>query len=430
MKSPLVDALRLAGGQDKAANSEQAQPETEAEATLPIDAAPAPEPRPTLLDKGDAPELSLMDATGVLVVQSAEEADDEFSTSQVIAEEAVNEAVTESVDAEGAAAPLVAAEPAVAVAVKSSGHRPVLARLGLFSPLLCLLLASAATASYFLYQNAGGSLQGTGIGMLTPEPGAGNSAGAVQATGGPVNLFPLVADGRQSRAIKRPSQKLQAIAPAAVVPIERTPLVTSVRSSIDDRAFAVLGEAYAAYASGDFGAAEAAYRRALEIAPRHPNALHGLAAILQRTGRTEDALDYYEVLLSIEPNNTEAAAALLAKRTDTGSFATESEIKVLLQQHPGSAHLHSALGIVMARQDRWADARLAYYKALAIEPKNAEYQFNLAVSLENLGQYEDARARYKAALANVTDASAIDSQLVAARISILTERSANPGTVQ
>ena len=126
----------------------------------------------------------------------------------------------------------------------------------------------------------------------------------------------------------------------------------------------------------------------------------------------------------------EAAAALLAGRGDAGEFATEAEIKLLLQQHPDSAHLHYALGTVMAQRGRWAAARLAYYKALALDPQNAEYQFNLAVSLENLGQYDDARARYEAALVNATDASAIDSQLVATRISMLAERSGERGGIQ
>lgn len=420
MKSPLVDALRLASGQDKAANNDTAQPEPETAAqshdAAAKEAQPAPVASPVL------PELSLMDATGILVVDSAAREDDEFATSQVVAEEAVNDEVPAVVP--------VAAEHPVVFATRADGRRPALARLGMFSPLLCLLLASAATGSYLLYQNAGGSLQGTGLGVPISEPGAAGGAGVAGEPGGPVNRFPLTADSRQSRPVQAPAYRAQAIAPAVSVTSERAPMMTSVRRSVDDRAFAVLNEAHAAYESGDLGSSEAAYRRALAIAPRHPNALQGLAAILQRTGRANEALGYYELLLAVEPGNTEAAAALLAGRSNAGSFATEAEMKVLLQQHPDSAHLHHALGTVMAQQGRWADARLAYYRAIAIEPRNAEYQFNLAVSLENLGQYDDARVRYEAALANVTDASAIDSQQVVARIAMLSERSANPGTVQ
>ena len=420
MKSPLVDALRLASGQDKAGNNEQSRPAGETAAPHDDVATTEQAVTPGEQAAAEVPELSLMDATGVLVVQSpddADDADDEFAASQVIPEDAVNEDVAES--------PLPVAGPAVAVAASNAGRRSPMARLAMLSPLVCLFLASAATGSYFLYQNAGGQMQGGGLGITAPTTGVVNDIGKDLEPDGPVNRFPLVANGRQTRATQRAPQPLPASPRSVPVLNERPAVSRIVRGGVDDRAFAVLNEAYAAYEAGNFEAAAAAYRRALEIAPRHPGALHGLAAILYRTGNVAEALDHYEVLLSVEPNNTEAAAAVLAGR---GGSATE--IKILLQRYPGSSHLHHTLGNLMAQQGRWADARLAYYKALAIEPQNAEYQFNLAVSLENLGQFADARARYEAALANVTEASAIDSQLVASRISVLAERSASGGTVQ
>ena len=414
MKSPLVDALRLASGQDTAANSEPA--DAEAEFTKPADDSPPTEPQPGLSDQVQVgvPELSLMDATDVLVVQSAGE-DDEFAASQVLAESAVNEAVAD--------APLPAA-------VEPDAYRPVIARLGMLSPLLCLLLASVATGSYFLYQGAGGKLRSVGLGMPAPQLGArADSVPAVEPAT-PINRFPLLGASRASTPGPQSSQRTTPAAlPAAAFP-GGEPAATSARGALDDKAFAVLNDAFAAYESGDLGGAEAAYRRALAISPRHPNALQGLAAILHRTDRVDAALEYYEMLLSVDPNNTEAAAALLAGRGKSAAPATEAEIKVLLQRHPGASHLHFALGTLMAEQGRWADARLGYYRALAIEPQNPEYQFNLAVSLENLGQYDDARARYESVLANVTDASAIDSRVVASRIALLAERSATTGQVQ
>ena len=418
MKSPLVDALRLASGQDKAANNESA----ETEPTTPApEAGQDPELGPNLLDPGAVAgqELSLLDATGAMVVQTADEEEDEFATSQVIAEEAVNEVIDEP-----------PAPPPAVVTASHGGRRDGLARLGMYSPLLCLLMASAATGSYFLYQSAGGNLQSTGLGMLSPVLGTTDSSAMPQQAEMPINRFPLIGDSRRSRPAGRPSTALRTNATPAVNVPQRAPATTVVRSGIDDRAFAALNEGYAAYEAGDFRTAEAAYRRALEIAPRHPNGLHGLAAILHRSGKVEEALGYYEALLSVDPENTEAAAALLAGNGGSAGAANEAEMKVLLQRHPRSAHLHDALGTFMAQRGRWAEARRAYYEALAIDPQNPEYQFNLAVSLENLGQYDDARARYEAVLASVTDASTIDSELVVARISMLARRSGDPGAVQ
>ena len=297
MKSPLVDALRLASGQDKAANSEQAEPESETQQSA-AESAPV-ESGQTLLDgqHDDVPELSLMDATGVLVVQSADDEDDEFATSQIVSEDAVNEAdleaadaapthvVEEVVDASAAGVEAVSRDAAPVAVISNNGRMPALARLGLFSPLICLLLASAATGSYFLYQSAGGELQGAGLGMLSPEVGTSGATGVVVEPDTPINRFPLAGAQARTRLSPPATQSPQQVQSPVTTRPDKVPLTSRVNRDLDDRAFAALNQAFAAYEAGNFEASEAAYRRALQIAPRHPNALQGLAAILHRTGR-------------------------------------------------------------------------------------------------------------------------------------------------
>ena len=60
--------------------------------------------------------------------------------------------------------------------------------------------------------------------------------------------------------------------------------------------------------------------------------------------------------------------------------------------------LYFALGNQHARQGRWDEARLAYSKALAADPGNPDFAFNLAVSLDQLHQPADALEHYRRAL--------------------------------
>lgn len=103
--------------------------------------------------------------------------------------------------------------------------------------------------------------------------------------------------------------------------------------------------------------------------------------------------------------------------------ADESEIKHLINRHPDSAYLHFALGAHFAQKARWPSARVAFDQALRLDPANADYLFNLAVSLEHLGQYIDARYYYEAALQAVNTTSTLDSGVVVARIEKLTPQS-------
>ena len=192
MKSPLVDALRLASGQDKTANSD----------SVPVDADDAkqnedlveaePGPTPPGNEVADTGELSLLDATGVLDVESPSEEPDAIDPGQTIAE---------APDFEQPEAALPAAQDThIVAAVPQINKRPGILRLARFSPLICLLLASAATGSYFLYQALGGNLQGTGLGMLSTQVGLANSTGTVIEAVGPINHFPLVTEGVDARA--------------------------------------------------------------------------------------------------------------------------------------------------------------------------------------------------------------------------------------
>jgi tetratricopeptide (TPR) repeat protein len=157
-------------------------------------------------------------------------------------------------------------------------------------------------------------------------------------------------------------------------------------------------EAYGAYQNADYPRAEQLYREVLDKQPDQRDALLGLAAIDQRRGDRNGAAELYGRLLRLNPNDAYAQAAWTAMRREQPTVGDESDLKLLLQQDPQAAHVHYLLGNVYARQTRWAEAQQAYFDAYKQDPKNTDYVYNLAVSLDHLGEREAALNYYRQAL--------------------------------
>jgi Flp pilus assembly protein TadD len=157
--------------------------------------------------------------------------------------------------------------------------------------------------------------------------------------------------------------------------------------------------AYQAFMAGNDAAAQDLYWEALRADVRNVDALLGMAAIAARQGRADDAAGWYSKVLEVEPRNTIAQAAMISLLGTADPVASESRIKNLLAQKPDSAYLHAALGNLYAEQNQWSAAQQAYFDAYHFNSDNAEYAFNLAVSLDHLGKSSLALKYYKEAQA-------------------------------
>ncbi len=199
-----------------------------------------------------------------------------------------------------------------------------------------------------------------------------------------------------------------------------------VRNKVGARASnRMLTDAYAAYRGGDYRNARIHYEKVLAQHPRQVDALLGLAALAMRDERIADAYRLYEKVRAIEPDNVTAAAALFSIEGGDGRELNAAKIKVLLDQGHNAAFLHFALGNYFARHGHWGDAQLAYFNALKRDAEHPDYAFNLAVSLERIGQNASAISYYEKALAwRAHRAARFDAALASARIATL--RNSNP----
>jgi tetratricopeptide (TPR) repeat protein len=157
---------------------------------------------------------------------------------------------------------------------------------------------------------------------------------------------------------------------------------------------------YAAYVAGDLATARSDYQAALRDDAGNRDALLGLAATDVRSGRYEAAEGAYLRLLQNDPTDSNAQAGLIALRASRlDPLATESRVKNLLAADPGANVLHFTLGNQLAQQGRWAEAQQAYFKAMAADPDNPDFAFNVAVSLDHLRQSKLAADYYRRAVA-------------------------------
>ncbi len=183
----------------------------------------------------------------------------------------------------------------------------------------------------------------------------------------------------------------------------------------------ILLSAYQAFNRGDDVSAQQQYRQVLQRDVRNIDALLGMAAIAQRQEREADAIGWYQKVLEIEPRNTIAQSAIVRSQVNGDVIGAESHIKNLLAQQPEAANLHATLGNLYAEQNKWASAQEAYFNASRFAPNSADYAFNLAISLDQLGKSSLALAQYQRALAllNSSGASTPDKAQLETRIQAL-----------
>jgi tetratricopeptide (TPR) repeat protein len=191
-------------------------------------------------------------------------------------------------------------------------------------------------------------------------------------------------------------------APSRVTPTRQTaaaaPEWVIGKAPQEDLLHRVLLNAYDAYQRGDNTSAQRLYEQVLQSEPGNRDALLGLAAVYSRYGAADRAQALYGQVLRDAPGDIAAAIGLLTLMAQSDPLRSESEAKYWLTREPNTAALHFVLGNVYVQQARWADAQQAFFNAVRLDNRNADYAFNLAVSLDQLGQHKQAVSYYQAAL--------------------------------
>ena len=190
-----------------------------------------------------------------------------------------------------------------------------------------------------------------------------------------------------------------------------------------------LQTAYDKLVEGDVRAANELYQEVLSQFPNNRDALLGFASVQLKFDNRNGARNTYARLLQLNPQDALARTGMLQTLPVTDAAAYESELLALKQRFPTLAPLSFALGNHYASNGKWHEAQTEYFDALLQarrEPgagPNPDYAFNLAVSLEQLGQKAAALEYYKEAESLATRVKpGFDPMMLRQRLSELEQR--------
>jgi tetratricopeptide (TPR) repeat protein len=191
------------------------------------------------------------------------------------------------------------------------------------------------------------------------------------------------------------------------------------RSSDRPTIAAGVAEGYRQLLAGDLPGARRSYSNAFAADASNVDAQLGLATVEARLGNRAEAASLYRGVLELDPRNGTALAALAALAEDVRPDAMQESLQAAIARTPDAAALHFALGNAYAAQSRWPEAQAEYYEAHRLDPGDADTAYNLAVSLDHLGQTRAAAGLYARALANARKGAQFDAASVARRLAEL-----------
>lgn len=171
------------------------------------------------------------------------------------------------------------------------------------------------------------------------------------------------------------------------------------KRQLPDYSLTSLASASDALKQGNLMSAEQIYRQILKQFPNNVEAMAGLATAFIQQGLIREGQGMFYEVLNKDPGNLLAKIGLInLQAADPSNLSAGSQLKQLLVQHPKQADLHASLGNFYARRGEWPSAQASYFEAFALDTKNPDHAFNLAVSLDQIGKPDIAIEYYEQAL--------------------------------
>jgi len=146
----------------------------------------------------------------------------------------------------------------------------------------------------------------------------------------------------------------------------------------------------------DFLRAKNEYEKVIQIWPLYAEAHNNLGLVYKELGKHGQAIYHFERALSLNPSYVRAQHNLGVIYHLKGDLKRAiKNYRAALSLDRGNLSSLNNLGLVYREEERLYDARDILEKALNLEPAFPQTQYNLALVLEGLGEYEQARIHYQ-----------------------------------
>lgn len=161
-----------------------------------------------------------------------------------------------------------------------------------------------------------------------------------------------------------------------------------------------LAQAVQWHRAGRLDDAETVYRRVLERAPEHPDALHFLGVLYHQRGQSEAAAGLIGRAVAAAPGYADAHNNLGNVRKEQGRHREAIQAyRRVIELRPESAAAYSNLGAALRASGALAEAVAAYERAIELDPRYVDAHHNLGNALRGLGRLREATAHYRLAVA-------------------------------
>jgi tetratricopeptide (TPR) repeat protein len=162
---------------------------------------------------------------------------------------------------------------------------------------------------------------------------------------------------------------------------------------------ALLAEADALFADGNYREAEVRYREALQIDPRNELAHVKLGTSLCHLGDYKEGEQEFRRAIKIRANCPGAHLSLgIVLRLKGEWGASELALRTAVKQDPGDPKALVDLGYTLDLLGDLAGAKASFAKALRLKPQHAAALCGLARLAGNEGRFEEAEKLYRTAL--------------------------------
>ena len=146
--------------------------------------------------------------------------------------------------------------------------------------------------------------------------------------------------------------------------------------------------------------AAAAYRRALQLAPEHPEALNGLGEIALLEGDSPAASGYFERVLSLNPADARARTRLGMIRGREGRFSEAvALLREVVEESPADGEALAGLAAALARSGAPGAAVPYFQRAVAVGMRTPAVLNGLGFARLEAGDCAGALAALRASLA-------------------------------
>ncbi len=155
-----------------------------------------------------------------------------------------------------------------------------------------------------------------------------------------------------------------------------------------------LEQAYNALIAGHTEEAVEIYRDVLSINPNNTTALFGIATTYHRLGQLSRAREYYGRIIALDPRHPEAIGNYLSLLAEESPREALKQLSELEKHNPGYAPVVAQLAAIYEKMGDYDMALKKIKRAVNLSPENLSYLYNYAVLLDKDKKWDDAAKVY------------------------------------